>query len=255
MVASYNKNGEMKKILLLTSWIWEGSYILKSIIDHRIPLQHVVIQSAWWCSPPKHGYSLNYLRKYILDKTLGLYGNRYFSVPMLARQNRIEVSRVRNINDELELLRELDPDIIVVAGSRIINKKLVREFRSRIINFHTGILPKYRGLYSECWAMYNNDYKNVGTTIHKLDEGIDTGEIIGRSYLTERFETPEDCHDKNTKMGSELLCQVLVDFVKDRMKSFPQNEVEARYYSSPSREQYNDLQKRVGKEFDISFAE
>jgi folate-dependent phosphoribosylglycinamide formyltransferase PurN len=47
-----------------------------------------------------------------------------------------------------------------------------------MINAHTSILPEYRGSRSEFWQCYNEDYRNVGITIHFIDKGIDTGKIL-----------------------------------------------------------------------------
>lgn len=63
--------------------------------------------------------------------------------------------------------------------SRIIPISIITSFRNGIINFHGGLLPEYGGLYSTCHSILE-DSKYGGGTIHYIDEGIDTGEIIKR---------------------------------------------------------------------------
>ena len=51
------------------------------------------------------------------------------------------------------------------------------------LNIHGGIVPKYRNVHSEFWAISKNDFKNIGTSIIHLDPGIDTGDIAIQEIL------------------------------------------------------------------------
>ncbi|MEO7800524.1 MAG: formyl transferase [Ginsengibacter sp.] len=87
---------------------------------------------------------------------------------------------VKSINSEetIELLKNINPDLIVVNGTRIISKKVLSRVSCKIINTHAGITPKYRGVHGMYWALANHDKENSGVTVHFVDEGIDTGNII-----------------------------------------------------------------------------
>ena len=93
---------------------------------------------------------------------------------------RNEVIRVPSVNSvELrQLLRELNPDVIVVNGTRIIGRDTLRATKAPFINIHTGITPAYRGTHCGYWAVAEGQPNLVGTTIHYIDEGIDTGPVI-----------------------------------------------------------------------------
>lgn len=84
----------------------------------------------------------------------------------------------------MQLLIQLQPDIIVVNGTRIISKKILNCTTATFINMHVGITPTYRGSHGGYWALYNNDAKNFGTTIHLVDAGVDTGGILKQVFLT-----------------------------------------------------------------------
>jgi len=90
-----------------------------------------------------------------------------------------------SVNDEgcISLLQELNPDVVIVNGTRIISKKVLESTKAAFINMHTGITPKYRGVHGGYWAMVNNDAQNCGVTIHLVDKGIDTGGIIYQSKI------------------------------------------------------------------------
>ena len=94
--------------------------------------------------------------------------------------------RLQSVNDEAckQLLEKIQPDIILVNGTRIISKKILQSTNAVFINMHVGITPLYRGSHGGYWALYNNDEENFGTTIHILDEGVDTGSILKQAFIT-----------------------------------------------------------------------
>lgn len=94
-------------------------------------------------------------------------------------------TRVPSVNDESckALLQQLQPDIVVVNGTRIISRGILQCTNARFINMHVGITPAYRGSHGGYWAVYNNDKENFGTTIHFVDTGVDTGKIITQVFV------------------------------------------------------------------------
>lgn len=88
--------------------------------------------------------------------------------------------RVPSVNSEdlRQLLRELNPDVVVVNGTRIIGRDTLRATKAPFVNIHTGITPAYRGTHCGYWAVADGQPNLVGTTIHLIDEGIDTGPVI-----------------------------------------------------------------------------
>lgn len=102
-----------------------------------------------------------------------------------------KVIQVTSVNDKITMhsLQELDPDIVVVNGTRIISRQILNSIKARFINTHVGITPKYRGVHGGYWAIANNDDENCGVTIHFVDAGIDTGKII---YQKRVKVTPKD---------------------------------------------------------------
>lgn len=87
---------------------------------------------------------------------------------------------IESVNSEAcrEHLRRINPKIIIVNGTRIIKRETLNAVKATFINTHQGITPMYRGAHGAYWALLMNDRENCGVTIHKIDEGIDTGDII-----------------------------------------------------------------------------
>lgn len=91
-----------------------------------------------------------------------------------------EMIRVESVNSEAarEKIREIKPDVIVVNGTRIIGKKTLQSSDAPFINMHAGITPTYRGVHGAYWALFEGKRDLTGTTVHFVDEGVDTGTVI-----------------------------------------------------------------------------
>lgn len=90
------------------------------------------------------------------------------------------VQHVESVNSQLTInkLQQLEPDAVVVNGTRIISSKILDSIDAPFLNTHTGITPKYRGVHGGYWALTQGDYDNCGVTVHLVDKGVDTGEIL-----------------------------------------------------------------------------
>jgi hypothetical protein len=87
---------------------------------------------------------------------------------------------VPNINhpDVVALESRLQPDVIAVFGTSLIRGPLLSSGRLGIFNLHGGLSPKYRGADCTFWALFNAEPDQVGCTLHRIDNGIDTGTLI-----------------------------------------------------------------------------
>ncbi|MGE0590154.1 MAG: formyl transferase [Cyclobacteriaceae bacterium] len=96
------------------------------------------------------------------------------------------VSIVYSVNspDCIEFLKRASPSVVVVSGTRIISKQVLSAIRCRFVNIHSGITPQYRGVHGMYWALSNGDFKSSGVTLHLIDSGIDTGEIISQKIIS-----------------------------------------------------------------------
>jgi methionyl-tRNA formyltransferase len=96
-----------------------------------------------------------------------------------------KIKRVSSVNSDaaIQLLRQINPDLVIINGTRIISKKTLESVKCKFINTHAGITPKYRGVHGAYWALVNNDKENCGVTVHLVDAGIDTGGILYQSNI------------------------------------------------------------------------
>lgn len=75
-------------------------------------------------------------------------------------------------------LAALDPDVVLVYGTRIIKGQTLRSVRAPFINYHAGYTPLYRGQHGAYWARTVGDDAHAGLTVHLVDEGVDTGAVL-----------------------------------------------------------------------------
>ena len=92
---------------------------------------------------------------------------------------------VSSVNDPacIAFLQALNPDVVVVNGTRIIAKRVLTSVPCPFINTHAGITPLYRGVHGGYWALANNDAAHCGVSVHLVDAGIDTGGIIAQALI------------------------------------------------------------------------
>lgn len=109
-----------------------------------------------------------------------------------------------------EILLSHKVDLIVLAGyMRIVGKTLLSTFPMKIINIHPSLLPAFPGLNAQRQA-WEYGVKFSGCTVHFVDEGVDTGPIIGQKVVpVYDYDTPESLAERILKKEHKLLVEVV----------------------------------------------
>lgn len=140
-----------------------------------------------------------------------------------------------NSDDTIKLLQDLKPDIVIVNGTRIISKKVLSCIDCKFINTHAGITPKYRGVHGTYWALVNDDILNSGVTVHFVDSGIDTGNII---YQANVIPTKEDNFTTYPLLqiseGIKLLNSAIEDFLTEKLVTINKKTTESKLWYHPT---------------------
>ncbi|MGI6069908.1 MAG: methionyl-tRNA formyltransferase [Blautia sp.] len=110
----------------------------------------------------------------------------------------------------LEVLKGLKPDVIVVvAFGQIIPKSILELAPYGCINVHASLLPKYRGAAPIQRAVIDGE-KVSGVTIMRMDEGLDTGDMISKAEVElSPEETGGSLFEKLSDVGARLLVETL----------------------------------------------
>ena len=80
--------------------------------------------------------------------------------------------------EAIRQVSELQPDHILFLGAPVIQPELFTLARRSTLNWHHGLSPRYRGSDCVLWAMANNEFDQVGFTIHLVSAVVDGGEIL-----------------------------------------------------------------------------
>jgi folate-dependent phosphoribosylglycinamide formyltransferase PurN len=160
--------------------------------------------------------------------------------------NNVDILEVVDINsNEVEnFIREKSPEVIVVSGTPILKKIIFNSAKGRIINLHPGLAPQYRGRYGAFWPIYNQEPQLVGTTIHFIDEGIDTGAILIQNVvIVEKSDTIKAITYKQQKLGVDLIIQCLTRFEVLSDRAYHKEGCESRNYHIPGITHYLKAKK------------
>lgn len=97
---------------------------------------------------------------------------------------------------DLKTVTEIKPDFIISYNYRhIISKAIIERYKDNIINLHISLLPWNRGAHPNFWSFWDDTPK--GITIHYIDEGIDTGDIIvQKDLIFNDVETLKSTYDR-----------------------------------------------------------
>ncbi|MCX6319786.1 MAG: formyl transferase [Bacteroidetes bacterium] len=188
-----------KKIVMLCSACFSTTAVYNAV-NRSFPIAHIIEEEplrgmalakrrakkmGWFKVSGQISFAL------IIGKTLALFSKKRIAAiqtqyafdltPLPAEK----IMQVASVNDEacIRMLKELDPDVVLVNGTRIISKKVLESTRAVFINMHTGITPAYRGVHGGYWALVNNEPERCGVTVHLVDKGIDTGGVLYQATI------------------------------------------------------------------------
>jgi phosphoribosylglycinamide formyltransferase-1 len=119
-----------------------------------------------------------------------------------------------NVEMELvRLLKEAGVELVVLAGfMRLLKEPMLGAYPGRIINIHPSLLPKFPGIESWKQALEAGE-KITGCSVHYVDAGIDSGEIIAqRKVLVLPGDTPESLHGRIQVAERALYPEVIARF-------------------------------------------
>lgn len=130
----------------------------------------------------------------------------------------------------LNHLKKLDLDLLIAAAyGQMLSPEVLEIPKLGCLNVHPSLLPKYRGAAPIPWPILNGDHQ-TGVTIMKMDESLDTGDIVAQeSTSISPTETGGELHNRLAPLGAQLLAYTLPKYLKGELPLRPQNHQQSSY--------------------------
>jgi phosphoribosylglycinamide formyltransferase-1 len=121
---------------------------------------------------------------------------------------------------QVALLKEARVDLVVLAGyMRMIKAPMLEAFPRRIINIHPSLLPKFPGLEAWKQALVAGE-KTTGCTVHFVDDGMDTGEVIAQAEVPVLSDdTAETLHARIQVQEHRLYPEVIARLANSELRN------------------------------------
>jgi len=153
-------------------------------------------------------------------------------VKKCALERGIEVFQPEKVKEAsaVQYIRDRAPELIIVAAfGQILSKEILDIPKYGCINIHASLLPKYRGA-SPIQSCIMDGEKETGVTIMRMDEGLDTGDIIlQRSIPIAEDETGGSLFDKLSELGASLMIEAVSDLKEGKTEYTPQDSSKSSY--------------------------
>lgn len=169
--------------------------------------------------------------EFTVRKNEKVFNKNYADLSKISQKNNIPLYYVdenKSISSYEDIIKEINPDIILVLGWYYIVPKAIREIaKYGACGIHASLLPKYAGWAPLVWALINGEEK-TGVTFFRFDDSVDGGDIISQESFSIDFEdTIKEVYAKATKISSDILVKTLpnLEFIKFKKQDKSKLEV------------------------------
>ena len=183
----------------------------------------------------------------VLNTLRKAFPERCFSLGDIARKHSFDLYSFPDLNGPAAAakLLSLEADLGIVLGTRVLRREIFSVPRLGCINLHKGRVPDYRGLPPGFWELYDGA-ESAGITVHFVDSGLDTGDVIATSEIPiEPLDTPDTVLEKLHREGTRVLAEAVASIQRDSFSRQPQPRSARKTRTKPSRAQVAALRNRL----------
>jgi len=238
---------------------------LPEAIDYfirRLPIDASVV-SAVVLDPSPFGKKLSGLGKarmavstfgfkFIISYAFRALKNLLFkkSLDAVLRDHKVPIiSLCDGINSEnsIALIEREKPDLIIsISANQIFKSELINVPRCGILNVHSSLLPKYRGLLPSFWVLRNGEAES-GVSVFFVDEGIDSGPILVQERIRIAGLRQSELIVKTKLLGMEALIVAVGKVMTNRLETMPNSDDDSSYYRFPTRADVRSFYRMGGR--------
>lgn len=183
----------------------------------------------------------------IVYKLLAKFGlDNPYSVKSIYESNSVKEVVTQDINSKeyLDQLKSMEIDVILsISPPQLFGKELLNLPKKACLNAHGTLLPRHRGVFGSWWMLYEND-QEIGTTIHTMEERLDSGNIVWQKEVPMPKKPTQYAIAYHTKkIMAEGLVETLNHMAIEPLKKITSPYQES-YHRAPSKEQGKDFHKK-----------
>ena len=149
------------------------------------------------------------------------------------KKNSIKLLKYKNINDSelVSIIKKMSIDWLFIIGwSQIASESILNSTKLGSIGIHPTLLPEGRGRASIPWTILKNK-KVTGVTLFKLDQGVDTGDIINSIKIPLKTnQNANELYWKITEAHSKLIALEISNIFNNKITLTKQDESMATYW-------------------------
>jgi methionyl-tRNA formyltransferase len=130
------------------------------------------------------------------------------------------ITRIASVNSDQcrAALFAAQPKAVFVVSTRMISRQTLGAIDAPFINYHSGINPAYRGMFGGYFALANGEPEHFGATVHLIDSGVDTGEILYQSRV--EAQAGDNFHTYLWRLAAgsrDIVIRAMEDALDDRL--------------------------------------
>jgi methionyl-tRNA formyltransferase len=150
----------------------------------------------------------------------------------LCDQDNIFMHSILTTKDQLRIIKNVEPDYILSCGyQHIVPESILTIPTKGCLNLHPAYLPYNRGANPNVWSIIEGT--PAGVTLHYMDPGIDTGDIVARRKVETAFsDSGKDLHKRLEDAQLELFQDVWSDILSDNISVVEQDENQGTYHQT-----------------------
>ena len=183
--------------------------------------------------------SIKTISKFFKKRKFFIYYEKdHFSlISRIAKKNKFKILETKNKKKIENFLSLFKKKTLIISSNNnyLFPKKIIDMKNIKIINFHNGYLPLYKGRNAQVWSIFNME-KFGGFTWHYVsNKGIDTGPIIFRKKIrifhnTRAIDLTKKCMEQGAKVFDILFTKIINDKIK--IKKIKNKKIKKIYYSN-----------------------
>ena len=160
-------------------------------------------------------------------------GIPFKNIDEFGKQHNVPITYCKELNDAVvvEGLKRIRPDVVVFTGGGLIRADVLQNSGAGVLNCHMGVLPVYRGMDVIEWPILDGHLDQVGMTVHFMDQGVDTGDILSiRKVELSPHENIAQLRDRYEPLMCREMVGSCLGYLNGQLQRKPQRLEDGKQY-------------------------